>query len=222
MGDGELREGRESREESQAQRVREVLEGNPAYREMYLALINWCAEERAFEEAQAFCEAGRTSKSQILSGAAMVDAMVRAGALRECVLVNGEPYDGALEALQADEEIPEDAVVAITVQATEAGRLGAAAVAEERSLDRLVQAQPAREGAFRAVLAWCAEAEGLTTRRLQELLKENNLLETEAARGIDGLHASYFTGSLESVGALAWNGKAWITTEKGRPFTRRP
>lgn len=57
------------------------------------------------------------------------------------------------------------------------------AVAEERSFDRLVQSQPAREEAFRAVLAWCAEGEGLTTRRLQELLKENDLLETEAARG---------------------------------------
>lgn len=221
MGDGALREGRESREESQAKRVREVLEGNPAYREIYVALVGWCAEERALEEAQAFCEAGRTSKSQILSGAAMVDAMVRAGALAERVFVEGELYDGTLEALQADEEVPEDASVAVTVQATEVGRDGAAAVAEERSFDRLVQSQPAREEAFRAVLAWCAEAEGLTTRRLQELLKENNLLETEAARGIDGLHASYFTGSLESVGALAWNGKAWIATEKGRSFARR-
>ena len=80
-----MREGRESREESQAKRVREVLEGNPAYREIYVALVGWCAEERALEEAQAFCEAGRTSKSQILSGAAMVDAMVRAGALAERV-----------------------------------------------------------------------------------------------------------------------------------------
>ena len=211
MRDGGLHEGRTSQE----QRVRGVLEGNPAYREIYIALIDWCAEERALEDAQALCEAGRTSKSQIASGAAMVDTMVRAGALAERVFVSGEPYDGTLEALQADEEVPEDAVVAITVQATEAGRRGAAAVARERSLDRLVQSQPAREEAFRAVLAWCAEGEGLTTRRLQELLKDNDLLETEAARGIDGLHASYFTGSLESVGALAWNGKAWVATEKG-------
>ena len=121
--------------------MRGVLEGNPAYREIYIALIDWCAEERALEEAQALCEAGRTSKSQIASGAAMVDTMVRAGALAERVFVSGEPYDGTLEALQADEEVPEDAVVAITVQATEAGRRGAAAVARERSLDRLVQSR---------------------------------------------------------------------------------
>lgn len=111
MRDGGLHEGRTSQE----QRVRGVLEGNPAYREIYIALIDWCAEERALEEAQALCEAGRTSKSQIASGAAMVDTMVRAGALAERVFVSGEPYDGTLEALQADEEVPEDAVVAITV-----------------------------------------------------------------------------------------------------------
>lgn len=202
-------------EVSEERRVRELMEGNPAYRELYGALIEWCAEGRALEEAQAFCEAHRTSKSQILSNAALVDALVRSGGLAQSVLVDGEPYEGTLEELQADETIPEDAAATVTVRATEAGRAAAAAMAEERSFARLVAGQPAREEAFRAVLSWCVEEGGLTTRQLQERLKARNLLETEAARGIDGLHASYFTGSLESVGALAWNGKAWVTTEKG-------
>lgn len=202
-------------EVSEEQRVRELMEGNPAYRELYGALIVWCAEERALEEAQSFCETRRTSKSQILSNAAVVDALVRAGALDQLVAVDGEPYEGTLEELQADEAIPEDAPVAVTVRATEAGLAAAAALAEERSFARLIAGQPAREEAFRAVLSWCAEEGGLSTRQLQERLKARDLLETEAARGIDGLHASYFTGSLESVGALAWNGKAWVATEKG-------
>lgn len=202
-------------EVSEEQRVRELMEGNPAYRELYGALIGWCAEERALEEAQAFCETHRTSKSQILSNAAVVDALVRVGALNQLVAVDGEPYGGTLEELQADETIPEDASVAVTVRATEAGRAAAAALAEEHSFARLVAGQAARAEAFRAVLSWCAEEDGLTTRQLQERLKARDLLETEAARGIDGLHASYFTGSLESVGALAWNGKAWVATEKG-------
>ncbi|MEC4271926.1 hypothetical protein VJ923_01965 [Adlercreutzia sp. R25] len=203
------------------QRVRDVIEGNPAYRELYCSLVAFCAKERTVEEAQSFCEERRISKAQILSGAAMVDAMVRAGALARRTFVDGDLYEGALEELQADEAIPEDAQIAVFVQATEAGAEAASAVSDERSFERLAQAHPSREDAFRAVLGWCAEEQGKTTRQLQELLKGNDLLETEAARGIDGLHASYFTGSLESVGALAWNGKAWIATEKGRALVGR-
>lgn len=202
-------------EMSEERRVRELMEGNPAYRELYGSLIEWCAEERALEEAHAFCEVHRASKSQILSNEAVVDVLVRAGALSQSVFVDGELYGGTLEALQTDQTVPEDAAVTVAVRATAAGRAAALAVAEERSFGRLAAKQPDREAAFRAVVTWCATEGGLTTRQLQERLKERDLLETEAARGIDGLHASYFTGSLESVGALAWNGKAWVTTKKG-------
>lgn len=195
--------------------VQQVLEGNPAYRHLYSALVTFCAEERPLEEAQRFCDDRRTSPSQILSASALVDVMVRVGALRQTILVDGVPYEGTLEELQADEAIPEDAVVAVSVRATEAGLSAAAAQCEERSLDRLIADHPHRAAAFHQVVAWCAD-EGRATGELQELLKAADLLETEAARGIDGLHASYFTSALESVGALAWNGRAWIATDEGR------
>ena len=194
-------------------RVLQVLDGNPAYRFLYAALISYCGEERALAEAMEFADAARTSASQILSSAAMVDALVRCGALSERVLVDGESYEGTREDAQADETLAEDAHIEALVEATDAGRAAVAAQEAERSLESLFASSPTRVEAFRAVLAWCAE-EGKTTRQLQELLKEADLLETEAARGIDGLHASYFTGALESVGALAWNGKAWIVTDK--------
>lgn len=194
--------------------VSQVLEGNPAYRHLYRELIVHCREECALEEAFDFCESARTSKSQILSAAAMVDVMVRCGALEQRILVDGEPYEGSLEELQADETLPEDACVSVYVQATGDGLAAAAVQDEERSLDRLLEEHPRRAAAFSAVLKACADAQGCTTRQLQELLKGADLLETEEARGIDGLHASYFTGALEAVGALAWNGKAWIVTER--------
>lgn len=195
--------------------VQQVLEGNPAYRHLYGALVTFCAEERPLEEAQRFCDDRRTSPSQILSASALVDVMVRAGALRRTILVDGAPYEGTLEEFRADEAVPEDAAVAVSVRATEAGLSAAAAQREERSLDRLIADHPGRAAAFRQVVAWCADG-GRVTSELQELLKAADLLETEAARGIDGLHASYFTGALESVGALAWNGRAWIAADEGR------
>lgn len=204
------------RSEEGSARVSRVLEDNPAYRFLYQALIEYCAEERPLEDALAFCAAHRTSNAQILSDAAMVDALVRCAALDRRLLVNGEPYEGSLEELQADASVPEDAVVAVRLQATDGGLMAARAQADTRSVDRLVEEVPQREKGFRAVLAWCADDSGKTTRQLQELLKGADLLETEEARGIDGLHASYFTGALEAVGALAWNGKAWVATERGR------
>lgn len=194
-------------------RVLKVFDGNPAYRFLYAALIAFCEEERSLSEALEFAAASRTSASQILSPAAMVDTLVRCAALTERVLVDGVPYEGSREEAQADDALPENAVVETFVAATEAGLMAVAAQNAERSLDALFATHPEREAAFRAVLGWCAEGEGKTTRQLQELLKEADLLETEAARGIDGLHASYFTGTLESVGALAWNGKAWIAAK---------
>ena len=200
--------------------IAEVLEGNPAYRDLYGALIGYCDAERSLEEAQRFCDEQRTSPMQVLGAAALVAVMVRAGALDLRIFVNGEPYGASLHDLQADESIGEDAEVSMTVRATDAGRAAVAAVAEGHSLDRLLERFPARAEGFRAVLSWCA-AGALTTREVQERLKAADLLETEAARGIDGLHASYFTGALESVGALAWNGKAWIATDKGRALVGR-
>ncbi len=196
--------------------VRRVLDDNPAYRHLYSSLISHCREERVLEDAYAFCDSARTSQSQILSAAAMVDTLIRCGALSRCIFVDGAPYEGSLEALQADEALPEDASIEMFVCATKDGLAAAAAQDEERSLGRLIEENPHRLAAFTAVLKACADEPGCTTRQLQELLKEADLLETEEARGIDGLHASYFTGTLEAVGALAWNGKAWIATEKGR------
>lgn len=199
-----------------AERVSRILEDNPAYRFLYAGLLDACTDECALEEALAWCASHRTSQSQILSDAALVDAMVRCGALERRVLVDGALYEGSLEALQDDETVPESAEVTVRLQTTAEGLEAARVQNELRSLERLIAEAPQREAGFRAVLAWCADDPGKTTRQLQELLKEANLLETEEARGIDGLHASYFTGALEAVGALAWNGKAWIATERGR------
>lgn len=201
--------------------VKQVFEGNPAYRHLYRDLVVYCREERALEEALDFCESIRTSRSQILDAAAMVDVMVHCGALERSILVNGEPYAGSLEEFQSDETLPEDACMSVYVRATDDGLAAVAMQDEERSLDRLLEENPQRAVAFAAVLEACANEQGCSTRQLQELLKGADLLETEEARGIDGLHASYFTGALEAVGALAWNGKAWIVTEKGRLLAGR-
>ena len=75
------------------QRISDVLEGNPAYRDLYGALIGYCDAERSLEEAQQFCDAQRTSPMQVLGAAALVDVMVRAGALDLRIFVDGERYE---------------------------------------------------------------------------------------------------------------------------------
>lgn len=203
------------------ERILAVLRDNPAYRDVYGPLVRFCGEEQAEEAVLARAAALRTAKNQLLGPSALVAVMERAGALARTVLVDGVPYEGGREALQADESIPEDAVVASSLQATPEGLRAVDLFEEPRSLSRLCAEAPGRAEAFRAVLAWCAEPGGASTRALQERLREAAMLETEADRAVDGLHASYFTGALESIGALAWNGKAWVATDKGRASLAR-
>ncbi|WP_080803232.1 hypothetical protein [Arabiibacter massiliensis] len=161
------------------------------------------------------CDGLRTSKFQVQSASGIVSALVNCGALARTVLVDGEPYDGSVEDFQQDDGIPEGAEALFLLQTTSVGEGAAARVAESLSLESIIASCPHRAPAFQLVLALCAGAAGKTTSALQDALKRENMLETDPARGIDGLHASYFTGALEHIGALAWNGGTWITSEKG-------
>lgn len=192
-----------------------LLDGNSAYRNLYLTLIGYCREERAEAEVLSCCEENKVSANQIQSAPSIVATLVSAGALSQAIYVDGFAYDGTFSDLQSDETIPEDAEISIFYRSTEDGLAAAAFKDEELSFAHLVAENPGRKSAFELVLSLCARPEGATTRELQDALKQADMLETEEARGIDALHASYFTGSLEHIGALVWNRNKWVTSEKG-------
>ncbi len=192
-----------------------MIDGNSAYRGLYLKLIEFCRIERPEDELIAFCEAEKTSVNQIQSAAGIVSTLVGAGALERLIYLDGAAYEGTLEELQGDAGIPEEAEVAFAYRATQEGLDAAALKEDQLSFARLIRENSQREAAFLLVLELCAQGEGASTRQIQDALKRADLLETEEARGIDALHASYFTGSLEHIGALVWNRSKWVATEKG-------
>lgn len=136
-------------------------------------------------------------------------------ALTQTIKVNDQVYEGSLEELQADEAIPLEANVQAFFQATTEGKTAVAAIKNELSFESQTGSCPERIPAFKTVLSFCRNTPGKSTQEIQEVLKQNNMLDTEAERGIDSLHASYFTAILEKMEALAWKNKAWETTEKG-------
>lgn len=192
-----------------------VIEENPAYRIIYLSLLDFCREERSYDEALSFCETIQTERCQIQSAAGILAVLVRCGAIAERLFVNGIPYEGSFSELQTDETVDEDSDITATLQTTIAGAGAADEWGRLLSLSDVEQMFPHRMMAFEAVLSLCAEPGGKSTRELQEELRRRAMLEVEEARGIETLHASYFTGKLESIGALEWNGKSWTTGKRG-------
>ena len=86
----------------------ELIKHNPLLKKpalLMLALAETTAERTALEEAAAAAWAPNFSQSP----AATIDILVRAGALEEQLLINGEPYEGTLEDVQFDEAVPDDA-----------------------------------------------------------------------------------------------------------------
>ena len=199
-----------------------VIDSNPAYRHVFLSVLDYCREERDEEEVIAYTEAAKTAQNQIQKAASIVDTLVDCGALERKLFLDEVQYEGTFEELQVDETISDDAVLTSSLTSTEHALTALAQKQEEYSLERVIAPCPHRADAFLMVLELCS-GEGSSTRELQAALKENGMLETEE-RGIDMLHASYFTGTLDSIGALAWNGNRWVASEKGmsilQNFTR--
>lgn len=188
---------------------------NPAYTEDYLAVLEFCAQERGEDDVIQLCESYRTSPKHIQSAAAIVATLVRVGGLRQTILVDGAPYEGSFESLQADENIPDDAEVIVTLRTLPEGASAAERVREGRVFAKLVESCPHRVESFKLVLTLCAEEGGKSTREIQSALKEANMLEPDPNNGVDGIHASYFTGMLENSGLLVWNGASWIASDRG-------
>lgn len=141
--------------------------------------------------------------------------LVRKGALEQFAEVDGVRYTGTAEELANDEYIDAEADVRFFVQRTEVGGVLLAEIDPvARTEALLVEKAEFREG-FLAVLRLCGqegafkEAIGATLRSL------DNALRIDGRTGLAGLSVSYYTTSLEDVGALAWANGVWKATRAG-------
>lgn len=196
-------------------RAVEFFENSPAYRPLYVAIVDYCREEREENDVVSHVSSLKRSASQIRSAGSLVESLVEVGFLERTILVDGVPYEGSMKDLQFDDEVPEDADVAVFDRSTDIALQACETLQEAYSVATLSAAHPERRPAFRLVLAACEADGGKTTKELEELLTEANALENDERTGLPHVYPSYFTSELERVGALDWNGRSWVTSSQG-------
>lgn len=148
----------------------------------------------------------------------IISSLASNGALEEMIYVDGERYEGTLDELREDETIPEDAVVEHRVAVTEAGLMALEHFAPSREIALLFEEKPQHSHAFKKVLKACSCPEGKSGKEVETLFKgDDEALKPSERTGLPTVYPAFFTGELERVGAVEWNG-AWRTTEEGRAF----
>lgn len=192
-----------------------LFDRDPANVKAYVAVLERCVEQIDEQSAAAFAESQRTNVEQIQSGTSIIATLVRRGGMDRIVLVDGQPYEGSLEELQSDDEIPDEAVVETFVKTTEAGVDMASNYRASTQAKALFAEFPHFAPGFKLVLSECASPEGKSTNELQDALIAAGIIGPGLTQA-QVIHASYFTGKLESYGLLVWEGKRWHTTASGK------
>ena len=212
-------ESTEDLTEERVARVVDSLYNHPRHRELLYKTLDFCDEERRFEEAEAFIEAQPERAQALQAPYTLVRCLVDAGGL---ALVR---RDAAGNALDDGGDAGADADAAHlaaepreafrTVRTTPAGRAAVERLAPERRIAACVPAGPARRDAFAAVLAFCEQPRTLDA--VKQLLANHPALEPSARTAGQRLHAVYFIDRLSEAGGLVWD-RAWVTTDAGKRF----
>lgn len=194
----------------------DLIEHNPMLKKPLRAVLA-LATQHAGENRQALeTRAAETwDDTYVQSPAVSVDILVRNGALTEELFVNGEPYEGTLTNIQADETIPEDATVESHIAITDTGRTLLDQYAPDKTLDALLNAKPAYRDVFVAVLTSCNTTGGATRTELEHTINAFPQLQPDPATQRTRVYPQYFIDALEAAGGIAWDG-SWRTTPAGK------
>ena len=195
--------------------LRELLTRDPANTMLYFDALDYCRQSRKGYEAAEYLDGQRKEACQIQEPPILLESLIRHGGLARTLYVDGKPYGGTLQDLQADESISDDAELEQTLETTEAGVAFLTHEGPDTMLGQLFETDPENMEGFKLVLRSCDTQEGKTTAELQEILRSAGVLPCDERTGVELIHASYFTGALENVGALEWNGRRWLTNERG-------
>lgn len=176
---------------------------------LVLALAETCTDRMSLEEAA--MEAWASEFPQ--KPASVIDILVRAQALEEQLLVNGETYEGTLEDMQLDESVPDDAALESHIAITDAGRALASAYDPTHLIADLLASRPRYAPVYRAVAARCATAQGASREDVEAAVESlpEIVVNSEGAK----VYPQYFIDALETAGAIEWDG-AWHITAAGR------
>lgn len=196
----------------------DLIEHNPMLKKPLLAVLALCEQypdenRRAIEERALSAWSDAYPQSPTVS----VDILVRNGALTEQVHVDGEPYDGTLEDLQIDENVPDDATAESRIAMTGIGRDLLETYAPDATLRTLFADKPRYQPVFQTVLEACSTETGCSRTDLEQAINAMPQLEPDPSTKRTCVYPQFFIDALESAGGIAWDG-AWRITDAGRAF----
>ncbi len=152
--------------------------------------------------------------------AAVVDILVRNGALLEQAYVNGEPYEGTLEDAQGDASLPDDAEAWTCASLSPEGTALRDRYAPDATVRALFEERPYYADVFRAALWACSAEDGCTRADLEAQIGALSPTKDGEPGGAK-VYPQYFIDALESAGAIAWQAGAWHATESGLAHASR-
>ncbi len=184
-------------------------------REVLYKLLEHCASQRAFHEAEEFVA---TQDEYVYSHIeqtphALIFMLLDAGGLKRIPLdADGRPLDeGMLANLPEDEA--DDLVDSCALLTTEAGRSAAALLAPARRLRARLAEHPHRSETYRAVLSLCSQSPQ-TLPQIEQFFKDTPGLALDQVTSYHTLSPDYYVDRLEKCGVIVWRG-AWCATQAG-------
>ena len=195
----------------------DLIKDNPHLKKPVMVLLGFF-EQAGDSEKREELETAAQEKWHASFGrtpAAVVDILVRRRMLAEQVFINGEAYEGTLEAAQTDESLPDDAQVEVRLTLTEKGEDLRDAYAPGTTMHALYEDRPGYSEVFNAILWACSSEDGASRDDIEAQIAELEPLQPNA-QGHKTVYPQYFFDALESAGGIEWRDGAWKITEAGR------
>lgn len=205
--------------------IRKLIKDNPAYRPLFMYALKTCGAEAPMAAVNApldNCDtvADAVEKERIACGAiqnatSILDMLVNRMAIEQVIMVDDALYDGSMDDLQVDADIPLDAQISYCYRLTPEGAQVYRDEREDSSFEALCAQKPQHKEPFLMVLSLCERTDGATTKDLETPLDEAGFLFRDARTNLPTFYPSYFTGALERIGLLCWDETLWRTTAEG-------
>ena len=179
----------------------DLVEHNPRLKEPVACVLGMYAEVETFDRAQLeeqLSQVWRESYSQ--APATIIESLLRNGALAEQIVVDGQVYDGPLEAEVSD-----------GISITQAGRDLAASLDPGFTMRGLLADRPHYRDVFARVICVCAASDGASREAVEQAVEQDgNVVSPDGKR----VYPQYFMDALETAGGIIWDG-VWRATQAG-------
>lgn len=195
----------------------EFIERNPSYECLIMHALEMVQTSAARDVLAQELAAFKT-KNCLQTPQQILTLLVKYGALDETLLVDGEPYEGTLEAFQEDETIPEEAEIVYELALTELGKRAQKEFGPVAKIAKLFEEDAESAPIYQKLLTFLDIEGGRPKSEIEAmLLADDDAIKRNPNTNIPTIYPVYYTTALEDAGALSWNG-VWNLTEAGKAF----